>query len=55
MDNNAIMDKIWDCAEDLIGYANELEKHGRKESEEGLRTIISQLENLCDYMYEHPK
>ena len=47
--------KIWLCAEELIEYANELEKHGRKASEETLREIIGQLEHLCDFMDEHPR
>ena len=52
---NNIETKIWVCAEDLIGYANELEEKGRKESSEGLREIIGQIENLIDYMEDHPK
>lgn len=52
---DSITTKIWLSAEDLIGYANELGAKGRKESEEGLREIIGQLENLVDYMDEHPR
>ena len=50
-----IITKIWSNAQDLIGYANELEKKGRKESGEGLREIVGQIENLLDWMEEHPK
>ena len=51
----SISTKIWASTEDLKEYAKELEKSGRKESGEGLWSIISQLESLLDYMDEHPK
>ena len=52
---DSVATKIWLCAEDLTGYASELEKKGRTESSEGLREIIGQIENLIDYMEDHPK
>lgn len=52
-DNTA--DKIWSCAEDLIGFANDLEFSGRTESGERVRTIINELEKLCEYMKKHPR
>ena len=51
----SINTKIWASTEDLKEYAKELEKSGRKESGEGLWSIISQLDDLVDYMDEHPK
>lgn len=51
----SMIDKIWTCAQDLIGYASELESKGRRESEEALREIVGQIEHLCDFMEEHPK
>lgn len=53
MDN--IMDKLWDCAEDMIGYANELEKSGRRKSGEAVREIVGNIEHLCEWMHDHPK
>ena len=50
-----MIDKIWGCAQDLIGYANELESKGRSESGEAIREIVGQIEHLCDWMEEHPK
>ena len=50
-----IATEIWMCAEDLIEYANELAEKGRRESEEGLREIIGKIENLVDYMEDHPR
>lgn len=55
MNNSTIIDKLWDCVEDMIGYANDLEKSGRKESGEAVREIASKIEHLCDWMYDHPK
>ena len=52
---NNIESKIWECAEDLIGYASELEMKGRSESGEELREIIGRLESLVDYMKDHPR
>lgn len=54
-DNNNAVDKIWSCAEDLIGFANDLESSGRTESGERVRTIINELEKLCEYMKKHPR
>lgn len=51
----SISTKIWASTEDLKEYAKELEKSGRNESGEGLWSIISKLEDLIDYMDEHPK
>lgn len=54
MKDNTV-DKIWSCAEDLIGFANDLESNGRTESGERVRTIINELEELCEYMKKHPR
>lgn len=50
-----IIEVIWNCGADLTGCANELERLGRKDSEERLREIVNQIENLCRDMIKHPR
>lgn len=49
-----VADRLWDCIPDLKEHARELKAVGCKEGYKGVCEIISQLEQLGDWLCDHP-